>query len=174
MDTLHSLAGLSNWGGGPLAGSSAMAAAAAAALLAAVIALLLLRDWVLRCRLLRIPSPPGIPLIGHIQYLLSKPWLGFSRFAKELGPVYVLRIWSKPFVVVASADLTRQVLKDAKAKYVKDDWSYSYFKDILGHGLVTSEGAVWKAHRRLLSPAFHFAALERLHAVFDAAANRLV
>jgi cytochrome P450 len=38
---------------------------------------------------------------------------------------------------------------------------------------VTSEGATWKAHRKLLSPAFHFAALERLHSVFDAAAGRL-
>ena len=67
-----------------------------------------------------------------------------------------------------------RLLQDAKDKYVKDQWSYDYFRDILGWGLVTSEGAKWRAHRKLLSPAFHFAALERLAAVFDAAAARMV
>jgi cytochrome P450 len=38
---------------------------------------------------------------------------------------------------------------------------------------VTSEGAIWKAHRGLLSPAFHFAALERLQSLFVRTADRL-
>ena len=39
---------------------------------------------------------------------------------------------------------------------------------------MTAVGAHWKQQRALLSPAFHFAALERLHAVFEAAGRRLV
>jgi cytochrome P450 len=47
-------------------------------------------------------------------------------------------------------------------------------RDILGHGIVTSDGDYWKQQRAMLSPAFHFSALERLQKVFDAAAGRLV
>ena len=48
-------------------------------------------------------------------------------------------------------------------------------RDILGHGVVTSEGPAWKAKRTMLTPAFNFAALERLQAnCFDQAAARLV
>ena len=45
--------------------------------------------------------------------------------------------------------------------------------DILGRGLVTSEGEVWRAHRKLLSPAFDYRALERLQTVFEGAAARM-
>jgi cytochrome P450 len=45
---------------------------------------------------------------------------------------------------------------------------------VLGHGLVTAEGAHWKQQRALLSPAFHFGALQRMQPLFEAAAARLV
>ena len=157
-----------------LADGAARPAAVVLAAVAVGLTILLLRDWLWRFPLRGVPTPPGIPLIGHVHHLTSKPWLAFARFAERYGRIYLLRVWSKPFVVIADPDLVRHVFKDAKHKYVKDQWSYDYFRDILGVGLVTSEGAVWKAHRDLLKPAFHFAALERLHAVFDAAAQRLV
>lgn len=47
------------------------------------------------------------------------------------------------------------------------------YRDVLGQGIVVSEGARWKHQRTLLSPAFHFAALERLMPVFEAASARL-
>ena len=48
-------------------------------------------------------------------------------------------------------------------------------RDILGHGVVTSDGPVWKAKRQLLNPAFHFTALERLQVTcFDQATARLM
>jgi cytochrome P450 len=44
---------------------------------------------------------------------------------------------------------------------------------ILGHGIVTSEGALWKQQRAVLSPAFHVTALERMVPVFLSASARL-
>jgi cytochrome P450 len=43
----------------------------------------------------------------------------------------------------------------------------------LGHGLVTSEGEVWRGHRDILKPAFDFNALERLYPVFQGASARM-
>lgn len=38
---------------------------------------------------------------------------------------------------------------------------------------MTTKGAKWQKHRRMLKPAFHFDALRRLHPVFTSAAERL-
>ena len=86
------------------------------------------RDWRARAPLSGIPTPHGWPLLGHVPSLLSRPWLAFSRFAEAHGPIYVLRLWSKPFVVISDPDLVRHVFKDSKHKYVKDQWSYEYFR----------------------------------------------
>lgn len=50
----------------------------------------------------------------------------------------------------------------------------SFCRDILGRGLVTSDGAIWKAHRAVMKPAFQVGALRRLSAIFDAAAGRFM
>lgn len=101
-----------------------------ATLAALPIALWLLRDYLLRFPLRAFPSPPGIPLIGHVHYLLSKPWEAFARFAAQYGKVYVLRLWSKPFLVISDPELVKRVFQDEKRRYVKDQWSYDYFRSV--------------------------------------------
>jgi hypothetical protein len=49
-----------------------------------------------------------------------------------------------------------------------------FCRAVLGKGIVTSEGSIWKTQRTLLSPAFHFTSLERLMTVFDCASVRLM
>ena len=88
----------------------------------------LLRDWMARRAYASLPSPPALPFIGHVPALLSKPWLAFARFAAAYGPVYLLCIWSRPFIVVSDPDLVRHIFKDAKERYVKDQWSYDFFR----------------------------------------------
>ena len=44
---------------------------------------------------------------------------------------------------------------------------------ILGKGIVTSEGALWRSQRAVLSPAFHQTCLENMIPVFLSASQRL-
>jgi hypothetical protein len=93
-----------------------------------VLALVLVGEVVRMSTGLRIPGPPAYPFVGHIPMLTSEPWLKFANFAARYGPVYMLRIWYKPFVVLADPALVKQVFQDHKASYEKDQWSYEYMR----------------------------------------------
>ncbi|CAL4936089.1 unnamed protein product [Urochloa decumbens] len=54
------------------------------------------------------PSPPAIPVLGHL-HLLGKPMhAALSRLAARYGPVFSLRLGSRDAVVVSSAALARE------------------------------------------------------------------
>lgn len=75
-----------------------------------------------------IPGPFPLPFVGHVPYLLGKPWETFHRFARRYGGVYKLWVWNKVFVVVSEPALVADVLSTKRAKYPKDQWSYEYFR----------------------------------------------
>ncbi|KAF2886992.1 hypothetical protein ILUMI_19181, partial [Ignelater luminosus] len=52
--------------------------------------------------------------------------------------------------------------------------NYSFLHSWLGRGLLTSEGAKWQKHRKILTPAFHFKILEQFIEIFDFHGNILV
>lgn len=79
-------------------------------------------------RLSHIPGPPGFPIVGHIPYLLSEPWMRFAAFSTRYGPLYKLWIWRKLFVVIADPVLVKRVFFDKRALYPKDAWSYKFFE----------------------------------------------
>jgi cytochrome P450 len=106
--------------------------------------------------------------------LLSSPWLTFAKFAARHGALYKVWVWNKLYVVVSDPQLVQEMFNTRKERYPKDQWSYTFMADVLGKGLVTSEGDIWKKHKDLLKPAFHFTSLERLHSVFSGAATRLL
>ncbi|KAF5277788.1 hypothetical protein FQR65_LT03768 [Abscondita terminalis] len=57
---------------------------------------------------------------------------------------------------------------------LKKSYDYKFFHSWLGTGLLTSLGAKWKNHRRLLTPAFHFQILEKFIEVFNSQSNVLI
>ncbi|KAF5277790.1 hypothetical protein FQR65_LT03770 [Abscondita terminalis] len=59
-------------------------------------------------------------------------------------------------------------------KIISKSFQYKFLHAWLGQGLLTSDGTRWKAHRRLLTPAFHFQILEKFIEVFDTQSNILI
>ncbi|KAJ0771514.1 putative cytochrome P450 [Helianthus annuus] len=58
------------------------------------------------------PNPPKLPIIGNLHNLIGKPrhqalWL----LSKEYGPVMLFHIGSKPYLIISSPAMAKQVLK---------------------------------------------------------------
>ncbi|CEM01422.1 unnamed protein product [Vitrella brassicaformis CCMP3155] len=65
-----------------------------------------------------------------------------------------------------------EVLADPD-KYPKSPF-YETLVEMVGHGLVTSSGALWQRQRKLLTPLFHFSTLKAVHKFMTRNADRLV
>jgi len=59
----------------------------------------------------RPPSPPGLPLLGHLHLLGSLPHRALQSLARAHGPVMLLRLGRVPAVVVSSAAGADEVMR---------------------------------------------------------------
>ncbi|EHA8586300.1 tryptamine 5-hydroxylase [Cocos nucifera] len=120
------------------------------------------------------PSPPALPLIGHLHLLTSMPHHALARLSSLLGPILSLRLGRVPFVVVASPRLAREVLKTHDAALASRPALLSARYLSFGCSDVTFSpaGPYWRQARRLcvselLAPrrvaAFHLVRRQEVH-----------
>jgi cytochrome P450 len=102
------------------------------------------------------PSPRGDPFLGNLRSMRSDP-LGLVVGAMhELGDVVRLVFPRAQDVhVVYHPDHVRQVLQDNAKNYNKQTRGFEKVRNVLGNGLLTSEGDFWLRQRRIAQPAFH-------------------
>jgi cytochrome P450 len=105
------------------------------------------------------PGPKGLPVVGSALDLL-RDILGTSlRGMLEYGDVvrYVAGPPGPMRVIaygIAHPDDVQHVLAAGTASYSKQDASYNELRALVGNGLLTSEGDVWKRQKRLVQPLF--------------------
>ncbi|KAL3850405.1 hypothetical protein ACJIZ3_012287 [Penstemon smallii] len=57
------------------------------------------------------PSPPKLPILGHLHYLGYLPHRSLWDLSKKHGPLMLLQLGSRPMLVVSSAEVAKEVLK---------------------------------------------------------------
>ncbi|KAI5391563.1 hypothetical protein KIW84_076393 [Lathyrus oleraceus] len=59
------------------------------------------------------PGPKGLPIIGNLHQLdISNLYLQFSQFSKIYGPLFSLQLGLRQAIVVSSAEIAKEVLKN--------------------------------------------------------------
>jgi hypothetical protein len=104
-------------------------------------------------------SPPPFPQERHwlfgSGYLLRHDAAGQMKFFLEkYGDIVSLSVPMNKVVIAGSPTYAKYVLLDNNRNYTKS-LAYDLLKLLLGNGILTSEGEVWKQQRRLVQPAFH-------------------
>ena len=100
-----------------------------------------------------IPRARRVPIAGGFFHYLRDP-LGYLEAAARLGDEVELDFFGKHAVLLSDPALVEQVLVKQPGSFRKDIFMQG-LKELLGEGLLGSEGDFWKRQRRLIQPAFH-------------------
>jgi cytochrome P450 len=104
------------------------------------------------------PGPRGLPLIGSA-IEMKRDLLGFMHEGMlEYGDVVRVSAGPPPVRMIAFGvfhpDGVQHVLASNADNYFKGDDVYEEVRNLLGNGLLTSEGDTWKRQKRLVQPLF--------------------
>ncbi len=78
-----------------------------------------------------------------------------ERTAARYGDVVPFPVNGRPAVLVNGPAGVRRVLQDNHKGYGKATIQYTSLALVTGAGLLTTDGEVWRSHRRVMQPAFH-------------------
>jgi len=106
--------------------------------------------------------PPGPPrrksnVLGQLRYFYNfatNP-IGFVRERFDrYGDIYYAPGGDGHLYVLRHPDHLREVFLNQAAKFKKKHSAFEQLAQVLGNGLVNSDGDVWRRHRRMIQPAF--------------------
>src|SRR2546428_3148858 len=112
-------------------------------------------------------GPKGRFLTGNLAEFRADRLAFFTRCARDYGDVVSFRLLGRPVIMLNRPDLVEQVLVTHAKNFVKH-FGLRLYRPILGNGLVTSEGDLWRRQRKLGAPAFQ---ASRLSAYADVMVN---
>ncbi len=84
---------------------------------------------------------------------MMRDQLRYMTAAAKYGPLVNLPILSDRYVLVLDPELIQQSLAQGHSVMQKDQFTHELAR-VLGQGLVTSEGALWRTQRKLVAHAF--------------------
>jgi cytochrome P450 len=102
----------------------------------------------------RPPGPRGLALLRAVHRIGRDPLGLYAEARRDHGDLVGARVGPWNVVLAFHPDAVRHVLHDRHALYHKQNVDYRLLKPVLGEGLVTSDGELWRRQRRLIQPSF--------------------
>jgi cytochrome P450 len=104
------------------------------------------------------PGPKGAPVVGSLLALRKDPlgtmeraMLEFGDVVRFTGGVGTLRVEA---FALFSPEGAQHLLAGASDNYGKTGEAFQEIRDLLGNGLLTSDGDEWKRQKRMVQPLF--------------------
>ncbi|XP_047002779.1 probable cytochrome P450 4e1 [Schistocerca americana] len=104
----------------------------------------------------RIPGPEPWPLVGNAPLFCRNPQRAFQTvlaLIEQYGPTIRIWIGSKLYIVVTDPQDIACVLGNS-SMISRDSYINRLASNLMGQSLITASGELWKAHRKIVAPAF--------------------
>lgn len=102
------------------------------------------------------PGPPQDPLIGNLRNVpKDKPCLTWEEWGKTYGPLVYMNIVGKPYIIINSYEVARELLEKRGGKY-SDRPRFVMAGELVGLGIQTALapfGPLWRRHRKFFASA---------------------
>jgi cytochrome P450 len=118
-------------------------------------------EWFYMAKKLLPPVVKGYPLVGNLFDALRDPLEFMLRELPKYADVVRARIGPLEFYIVSHPNDVEYVLHGDHRNFIKDKGTRTVLADVLGQGLVTSEGDLWRRQRRLAQPAFQLDQIQK-------------
>ncbi len=120
------------------------------------------------------PVPPQerLPFFKYLSVVRRNFIEALDESMYRQGIIVQRSVGRSSFIINHPAGI-RHVLLDNAANYPKADVEHRILGPGMGKGLILSEGETWRAHRRIMAPAFDHRTVERYAPVMVGAASKL-
>lgn len=120
-----------------------------------------------------VPGPKTWPLLGAIPEFRRDPLTFLTETGRSFKNLARFRLGTQECFLLLNPDHVKYALQDNARNYVKSALN-KRLKPVLGEGLLTSEGEVWRRQRRMVQPAFHQMRLDAMRAAMEKEIDRLL
>ncbi|XP_055353573.1 vitamin D(3) 25-hydroxylase-like [Paramacrobiotus metropolitanus] len=92
------------------------------------------------------PGPKGLPVVGNLPFLTSRPSERFREWSKEYGDVMAVQMGYRTMIVISNVDTAKSLFNDDNT--TGRDQHFILNRILNGKGLVPAEGEFWREQRR--------------------------
>jgi cytochrome P450 len=121
-----------------------------------------------------IPGPPGHLFLGSLPEIQRDRLSFLTEAARRYGPVMKFRVGPTSFIQVSSPEGVQHILQSNNHNYTKQSITVNGLRDIMGTGLLLSDGDFWLKQRRLMQPAFHRQKMQSLSTMIVEETNHML
>ncbi|MBA0587851.1 hypothetical protein Gorai_000972 [Gossypium raimondii] len=123
------------------------------------------------------PTPPALPIIGHIHLLKSGLPTSFQSLARIYGPLMQIRVGAANFVVASDAKSAQQILRtfdaDFASKFQPGPTNYHIYED--SSFTNAPYGAYWRYMKKLcMTKLFTGSQLDRFNGIREQETSKLL
>jgi cytochrome P450 len=100
------------------------------------------------------PGPRGVPVAGSLPAYARDPFEFLTELRERYGDIVAFDLGPNRTYLLTTPAAVERVLVTEEASFSKPDFQSDALGDLLGEGLLLSEGALWKQRQGLAGPAF--------------------
>lgn len=115
----------------------------------------------------KIPGPRALPYIGVAHHYLKNPLGYVEKLRDDYGDIVAMPLPGAKSYLISDPDFIKEIFTGTNKIFVKTKKTGKMIERMLGSGLLSATGDVWKRQRSTLNPAFLLSSIRGFERLFQ-------